>query len=308
MNLDLNLLVVFQAIYRERQLTQAATTIGLTQSAVSQALGRLRVHFRDELFVRIPGGMEPTARAHSIAVHIAAALQAAEQALQVVKGFDPKVSDECFLIGLLDIDVVFLGPKLINHFQTHAPNIQFNIISIERDSYVERLDRGDIHLAINLIENKLPKRFSTARLFSDELVVISKSNHPRIKNRLTLKEFLKLSHVKVDWMPHEKEAIEPLFVQNGVTRKVPITLKQVLGVPFVVKQTDLIATVPLTLMDYYKDLKGLAVYNFPGNVSPVHLSLIWHQRIQGNQAYEWMIREIQEVCGKINMDRKQILT
>ncbi len=307
MDLDLNFFVVFQTIYRERQLTQAATKLGLTQSAVSQALGKLRIHFRDELFVRVPGGMEPTARAHSIAVHIAASLEAAEQALQVSKGFDPKVSDECFQIGLLDIDVVFLGPKLINHFQIYAPNIRFNIISIDRDSYLERLDCGDIHLAINLIGTKLPKRFSTVRLFPDELVVLSKANHPCIKNRLTLKEYLTLTHVKVDWLPYEKSKIEPLFTQHGVTRNVGLTLKQVLGVPFVVKQTDLIGTVPLTLMHYYKDLKGLAVYDFPGNDFPVDISLIWHQRMQGNQAYEWMIEQITAVCGMMVTDRKNIL-
>ena len=75
-----------------------------------------------------------------------------------------------------------------------------------------------------------------------------------------------------------------------------------------VKQTDLIATVPLTLMEYYKDLKGLDVYNFPVKTPSVPVSLIWHQRVQGNAAYEWMIREIKEICGKITIDRKQILT
>ena len=306
MNIDLNLLAVFQAIYRERKLTQAATVLGLTQSAVSQALGRLRVHFEDELFFRIPSGVEPTARAHSVAVHTAAALNAAEQALQVVKGFEPKVSDECMSIGMSDIDVVFLGPKLINHFQSHAPNIRLKIIPIEPENYVEQLDRGEIHIAINVVEKTLPKRFSTATLFFDEFVVISREHHPRIKHTLTLKEFLRLPHVKVE--KYDKETIEPIFAQKGVTRKVAFIVNHILGVPFVVKQTDLIATVPLTLMEYYKDLKGLEVYNFPVKTPLVPVSLIWHQRVQGNAAYEWMIREIKEICGKINMHRKQILT
>ena len=306
MNIDLNLLSVFQAIYRERKLTQAATTLGLTQSAVSQALGRLRLHFGDELFFRIPSGVEPTARAHRVAIHTAAALNAAEQALQVVKGFDPKVSNECMSIGMSDIDVVFLGPKLVNHFQSQAPNIQLKIIPIEPENYVEQLDRGEIHIAINVVENKLPKRFSTATLFSDEFVVISREHHPRIKTTLTLKEFLRLPQVKIE--KYDKECVEPLFAQKGVTRKVAFIVNHILGVPFVVKQTDLIATVPLALMEYYKDLKGLEVYNFPVKTPSVPVSLIWHHRIQGNEAYEWMIREIKEICTKINMGRKQILT
>ncbi len=96
MGLDLNLLIVFQSIYRGRRLTQTATTLGLTQSAVSQALSKLCVHFREKLFVRVPGRMEPTARAHSIAVHIAAVLQSTEQALHVAKGFAPKASMNVF--------------------------------------------------------------------------------------------------------------------------------------------------------------------------------------------------------------------
>ena len=305
MNIDLNLLAVFQAIYRERKLTQAATVLGLTQSAVSQALGRLRVHFGDELFFRIPSGVEPTARAHRVAIHTAAALNAAEQALQVVKGFDPKTSDECLSIGMSDIDVVFLGPKLINYFQSHSPNIQLKIIPIEPENYVEKLDRGEIHIAINVVGKTLPKRFSTATLFSDEFVIISREHHPDIKNTLTLKTVLRLAHIRVE--KYDKDSIEPLFAQKGVTRKVAFIVNHILGVPFVVKQTNLIATVPLSLMDYYKDLKGLDVHNFPVKTPSVPVSLIWHQRIQGNEAYEWMIREIKKVCGKINIDRKQIL-
>ena len=306
MNIDLNLLAVFQAIYRERKLTQAATTLGLTQSAVSQALGRLRVHFGDELFFRIPSGVEPTARAHRVAVHTAAALHAAEQALQVVKGFDPKVSDECLSIGMSDIDVVFLGPKLVNHFQSHAPHLQLNIIPIDPENYVERLDRGEIHLAINVVEEKLPKRFSTATLFADEFVVISREHHPLITKTLTLKEFLRLPQVKIE--KYDNECVEPLFAQKGVTRKVAFIVNHILGVPFVVKQTDLIATVPLTLMEYCKDMEGLELYTFPVKTPSVPVSLIWHQRIQGHEAYEWMINEIKTVCGKITVSRKHILT
>ena len=308
MNFDLNLLTVFDKIYTTRNLTKAAETLGLTQSAVSQALGRLRLHFEDELFFRVPHGMEPTARAHGIASHTTAALNSAEQAFQVVKEFDPRVSDESFNIGLLDIDVVFLGPKLVNHFQKCAPHIQLKIIPIRPSIYAEQLDQGEMHIAINIVEKKLPKRFSTSMLFDDEHVVIAKTKHPHIKKTLTLNEFLLLPQVGVDWFGYDGKYVDPIFNRKGMKRKIAITVKEILGVPFVVKQTDLIATVPLTLMEYYADLKGLEMHACPFKIPSCSLSLIWHQRINGNQAYEWIIEQIQEVCGKMTINRKHILT
>ena len=305
MNFDLNLLTVFDKIYTARNLTKAAETLGLTQSAVSQALGRLRLHFEDELFFRVPNGMEPTARAHGIASHTTAALNSAEQAFQVVRKFDPKVSDESFSIGLLDIDVVFLGPKLVNHFQKRAPNIQLKIIPIRPSIYVEQLDQGEMHIAINIVEKRLPKRFSTSRLFDDEHVVISKTKHPHIKKTLTLNQFMLLPQVGVDWFGYDKKYVDPMFSRKGVKRKIAITVNDILGVPFVVKQTDLIATVPLTLMEYYEDLRGLEMHACPFKIPSCSLSLIWHQRIKGNQAYEWIIEQIQEVCGKMAINRKR---
>ena len=304
MNFDLNLLTVFDKIYTTRNLTKAAETLGLTQSAVSQALGRLRLHFEDELFFRVPNGMEPTARAHGIAIHTTAALNSAEQAFQVVKEFDPRVSDESFNIGLLDIDVVFLGPKLVNHFQ-NALQIFNSRLSLSGLQYMwnNSIKERCISPSISLKKGCL-NVFSTSMLFDDEHVVISKTKHPHIKKTLPLNEFLLLPQVGVDWFGYDKKYVDPIFSRKGVKRKIAITVNEILGVPFVVKQTHLIATVPLTLMEYYADLKGLEMYPCPFKIPSCSLSLIWHQRINGNQAYEWIIKQIQEVCGKMTINRK----
>jgi len=307
MNIDLNLLPVFHKIYTEQNLTKAASSLGLTQSAVSQALGRLRLHFEDELFFRISKGMEPTAKSHKIAPYISAALTSAEQAFYAVKDFDPRTSEEVFEIGMADIDVVFLGSKLMHYFQKKAPKIHLKLVPIESDNYLELLDRGVINIAINYIETSLPKRFATATLFYDEFVVLSKKIHPKIKKKLTLNDYLCASHLRVNWGGYEKNVIDPIISRNREKRKFALTVNHILGVPFVVKETDLLATVPLTLMEHHKEIKGLRIHDFPVKAPSFAVSLIWLQRIKGNKAYEWIVEEIKKVCGKINIDRNQII-
>ena len=129
-----------------------------------------------------------------------------------------------------DIDVVFLGPKLVNHFQSHAPNIQLKMVPIEPENYVERLDRGEIHIAINVVgENSCPSGFRRRRFFRMNLSSYRREHHPRIKNTLTLKGFFRLSHVKVE--KYDQETIEPIFAQKGVTRKVAFIVNHHSGSP-----------------------------------------------------------------------------
>jgi DNA-binding transcriptional LysR family regulator len=306
MNIDLNLFLVFNKIYAEQNLTKAASSLGLTQSAVSQALGRLRHHFDDELFYRGSQGMEPTEKAHAIAPYVSASLNSAEKAFFAVKGFDPRVSDQVFKIGMIDVDVVFLGPMLVNYFQKKAPKIQLKIVPVEPENYIELMDKEEINIAISCVGKKLPKRFSTAFLFHDELVVISKSKHSRSSKNLTLNEFLYSPHLSVSLGEIEKKFIDPLFSRKGIKRKVALNVEHMLGAPIVVKETDLIATVFLTLLRYCTDMKGLSVYKFPVKIPSIPISLVWHQRINGNRAYEWFVGEVKKVCGKINLDEKNL--
>ena len=305
-NIDLNLLLVFDKIYAAQNLTKAAYSLGLTQSAVSQALGRLRFHFEDELFYRVSKGMEPTEKAHTIAPYIAAALNSAEKAFFAVKKFDPSVSEQVFKIGMDDIDMVFLAPIFVNYFQKKAPNIQLKIVRIESENYLELMDKGEIDIAIYYIEKKLPKRFSTTTLFHDKLVVISKNKNPHINKKLTLNNFLYLPHLSVPLGGLEKKIIDPIFSRKGIKRNVALTVNHMLGVPMVVKETNLIATVVSNLMNYCKDIEGLKIHNFPTKTPLIPISLICHQRINGNKAYEWIVDEIKEVCRNIHMDGNKI--
>ncbi|MEQ8780739.1 MAG: LysR family transcriptional regulator [Roseibium album] len=299
-NMDLNLLSIFNAIYTEKNITKAGKSLGLTQSAVSQALGRLRLHFEDELFFRVSKGMEPTEKAHMIAPYISDALNSAEEAFFVTKEFDPMVSNQVFKIGMADIDTVFLGPILVNHFQKKAPNVQLKIIQVDSEKYLELMDKGEIEIAIHWFEKDLPKRFSSTVVFHDDLVVISRNNNPNLSKKPTLADFLDAPHLRAPMGNIEERYIDPLFSREQMRRRVALTVNHMLGVPILVKETNLVATVFLTLMNYCKDLKGLEIHDFPVDVPSIPISLIWHQKFDGNQACKWIIQEIQELCRTID--------
>lgn len=304
MNMDLNLLLIFHKIYEERNLTHAASLLGLTQSAVSQALGRLRLHFDDQLFYRVSKGMEPTEKAHMIAPFVSASLLSAEQAFTATKEFDPTVSNQVFKIGMIDIDMVFFSRVFLKYFQNKAPNIRLVVVLSEPDNYLELMDKGEIDIVVQFISDKLPKRFSSSTIFQDNLVVISKNDHPHIGDKLTLEDFLHLPHLSVTLGQLEKMYIDPIFADNGLKRKVSLTLDHMLAVPAVIKETNLIATVYSTLMDYCEDINGITTHSFPVEYPPTPISLIWHQRVNGNKAFEWIIREIQSVFKEFHMDSK----
>lgn len=305
MKIDLNLLSVFDKIYQERNLTKAGSSLGLTQSAVSQALARLRFHFKDELFFRVSQGMDPTEKAHKIAPHISAALSSAEQAFLTDEKFDPKVSNQVFKIGMIDLDVVFLGSKLVNHFKEKAPEIQIELVPTEPQDCLGSMDNGEINIAISCVEKKIPKRFYADVLFHDKLVIISNSNNPHIGNKLTLNHFLYLPHLSVPLGNFESKFIDPIFARKGIKRKIALTVSHMLAAPMLVKETDLIAPVYLTLMNYCSDIRGLNIHDFPVGKPTVPISLIWHQRVSDNRAYQWVIDEIKQVCEKIDIYQKK---
>ena len=309
MNIDLNLFKVFHKVYAEKNLTKAARSLGLTQSAVSQALGRLRLHFNDELFIRISKGMEPTEKAHLIAPYISDSLNSAEKAFFADRKFNPMVSDHTFKIGMEDIDMVLLGPLFIKHFQKKAPNIKLEFIQIRSENYMEFLDQGEIKIAIHSIKihpiiKRLPKRFSSVTVFHDELVVISKSKNPHINKKLTLDIFLNLPHLRVSMGNLDEKYIDPLYVSKGLKRNAPITIHHMLLAPMIVKETNLVATVFLTLMNYCKDLNGLDIHDFPSQTPSIPISLVWHNKIDNIQAYKWIIQEIQDLCKTIHSIKK----
>jgi DNA-binding transcriptional LysR family regulator len=211
---DLNLLVVFQVLLAERHVGRAASRLGLTQSAASHALGRLRGLFGDPLFVRHPKGVEPTARALVVAPAIVDILNRAQSVL-AAPVFDPNVACS-FTIATIDLTVPTIIVPLIEHLRCVAPAIDRRVVPLVREHVVAAFDRQEIDMAILNFPDP-PKRIARVPVLKDRYVGIARRGHPGLKGRtLTAKAYAALPHLLFSPRGDPKGIVdEPLAQLSG---------------------------------------------------------------------------------------------
>jgi DNA-binding transcriptional LysR family regulator len=205
--LDLNLLRVFEALWAERHVTRAAARLGLTQSAASNALGRLRAAFKDDLFQRTPTGMEPTALARELAGPVGAALDAVRAAVALNRPFDPAHAEESFTLGMSDYAEFVLAPPLIAALRARAPGVSVVVRHVDREVVTALLDEDRAHLAIGQLPEP-PTRMTRIMLLRDELVVLMRPDHPAAKEGLDLDAFLAWPHLLVSAVASREGAVD----------------------------------------------------------------------------------------------------
>src|SRR6516164_3941870 len=185
---DLNLLKAFDALTSERAVTRAAARIGLSQPAMSHALSRLRGLFADDLFVRTPNRMEPTARAREIAPLVSAAIEHIEAALNLGIGFDPAKSAGIFTAGMAEYAEVALVGRLAETFARQATNTTLRLTPLTGAEAAEHLDSGEIDIAVAHLRG-LPAHLDSMLLLRDPFVVVARSDHPLAAQPLSLEAY-----------------------------------------------------------------------------------------------------------------------
>ena len=192
---DLNLLIVFDAVMQERSVTRAGSRIGLSQPAMSHALNRLRYMLKDELFVRTPEGMVPTPRAEMLAQPLRNALSEMQLALEPA-AFDPGVSDRRFTLAVNNYAAVVLAPPLVAAVSAAAPGVRLDLRPSGTLDIVERLDRGDLDLALGGTDSP-GERFATAPLLEDPFVMVMRRGHPVSRRKLSAAALAALPHLEI---------------------------------------------------------------------------------------------------------------
>jgi DNA-binding transcriptional LysR family regulator len=286
---DLNLLIVFHALMQHRNVTRAASEIGLTQSAVSHAVGRLRQCYGDPLFVRAKGGVQPTRRALEIAEPISDALQ--QIAITAHTAFDPATLRRTFRIGLVDYGAAHLLPAVMEAVGSDAPNIKVTTERLEVDAVERLLGGGDVDLAVGVIP-QLSDACQRVSLFADRFTVIARDRHPAIGARLSLARYKAAAHVQIPLF----RAIDAALADIGIARHFSFVATNVLAVPFVVAQSNLIATLPRSIATVYRDFCRLHCYAPPFDAGRYVIDLAWHQRHSADTAHAWF-RGIVEAAG-----------
>ena len=296
-SLDLNLLVVFDAIFRERNITKAGAKIGISQSSVSNALTRLRGHLNDELFLRGPRTMLPTQRAFELAESIHATLVALEKSLDP-KEFDPKSEPHTFTIAAVDYFSVVIAPKLARYLEKNAPGIDIRILTAALDSK-ELLDRGEADFAAGVFEN-IPDRFDTQIMLEDSFACVVRVGHPLAGTIPTVEQYVAAQHLMVSANGVARSFVDSDLQKLGLKRRVAMTISSFSLAPAILAESDLVLTAPLKVIQSFNS----TMYRvFPSPVaSPTrlrHLDLIWHKGLSVHPAHNWFRKAIKEIAAEI---------
>ncbi|CAL79896.1 Putative transcriptional regulatory protein, LysR-family [Bradyrhizobium sp. ORS 278] len=242
-HVDLNLLVLFEALLSERNVTRAAVRVGLAQPSASKALDRLRHLFGDPLFLRAPGGMRPTPRALELAPEIALVLERVRALVAAELPFDPATARGSLRLAMSDAAEFVLLPGLVAQLAGTAPGVTLQARPLDKDRVFAELDEGRLDAVVGVFR-ELPKRFRSAPLFEERFVCLARADHPRLATGLTLETYVELPHLLVTLRDDRKGAVDDALEAIGLHRRVAATLTRFLALPPVLAFSDAIATVP----------------------------------------------------------------
>lgn len=295
--IDLNLLLAFDALMQERNVTRAGERIGLSQPAMSHALTRLRKLCGDPLFVRIRAGMEPTPFAQQLGGTVGEGLRVLQAGLDGASAFDPATADRTFQIIMTDMGEVVYLPPLMTALKRIAPQVNVRVLQLPRDRYQEAFESGVADLAIGVLP-ALQAGFYQQRLFSDAYICMVRGDHPRIGTTLSLAQFEAESHVMIEPAGSRYSSvsmsttaptlIERKLAEHGLKRRIALRVPHFTVVPTIVQTTDLIATLPRQVMTTADTPRNLKMLPLPFDVPNFVIRQFWHQRNHHDSANRWL--------------------
>ncbi|MEM8687661.1 MAG: LysR family transcriptional regulator [Pseudomonadota bacterium] len=297
-SLDLNLLLVLDALLRTRHVTRASGELGMSQPAVSNALNRLRHHLKDELFVRTKGEMRPTSRALELAAPVRAALETLSLALDPVQ-FDPETAVRSFSIGTNDYAVSTLMPKVMTRLETEAPGIALRLVP-SAGRTLEMLDAQELDFGLSAF-GETPERFKRALLIDDGYVLMMRRGHPLAKGPLSLETYAQARHMLMSPRGQDQGFVDRELAKHGLARRIAITINSFAAAPGLLAGSDLVLAAPKRIADTFAPLYGLAVREAPiaGPQEYASATLIWHGRFSAHPAYHWFIDFMRDLSADL---------
>lgn len=298
--IDLNLLVAFDALINERNVTRAAIQVGVSQPAMSAALSRLRKLFGDPLFLRSADGLLPTPRARDLSEPISQALRQIESTLVKRPEFVPGKASLTFKLGLSDYPAFVLLPSLLQALEKKAPGVSLNVHAFnDRDHAVDLLDAGVIDAAVGVPPTHADGRIMTRPVLRDEFVTILANDHPVARRGMSMKTYLELPHILISPEGEMYGIVDQALAQQRKKRKLALTLPQMFAVPDIVARTSMTATVMKRVALNSPAGNRLVLFTPPVTLPEVVFDLIWHRRSDSHPAQEWFREFIAEHAASL---------
>lgn len=295
--LDLNLLVVFDAIYREKNVSWAARSLGKSQPNVSAALSRLRVVFQDPLFVRNGVGVKATERAEELGPSIRVALEQLETSLKTRSVFDPKTAVHEFRISISDYLQAILLPGLMAYLDKEAPDIGLRVGNMDTDEAALALKEGRLDLIVSAYP-PASIRLNQQRLFSDEFVCAFRADHPQIGDTLTVEQLSRLRVADLCASPLTDFMTEKLRQQKIQAAPV-LRMSMCMVAPFVAAQSDVVFILPKREALKFSQFFRMRTAPLPVPPEKYDTFQFWAERSDHDAAHRWLRRTVKHVASEL---------
>lgn len=293
---DLNLFIIFDAIYTEANLTRAGQIVGITQPAVSNALARLRETFNDPLFVRTAQGMVPTPMAQNIIGPVRQALQLLRVSVQESRTFDPQQASKTFRISMTDLTEAVLFPPLFQRLRRLAPHVKIESMLARRRETTKELAAGQLDFALDAPLNTDPQ-VRHVRLLEDRFVCAMRPGHPMAKDILNMEQYLSLSHIHISSRRNGLGMIDLALGKLGMQRNIVLRSQHYMMAAQVVQHTDMVVTVP----ERFACRHNLHQAALPVELPPLETHIYWHETTDQDPANRWMREQMLEIAQQIDM-------
>jgi DNA-binding transcriptional LysR family regulator len=297
-NFDLNLLVVLHTLLLERSVSRAARRLNLSQPALSASLKRLRTALQDPLLVRDGLHMVPTPRAEQLMEPLRSILGNIENLVASPEAFDPKQVQRTVRIGTNDYGAFILIPKLLKRWQAIAPGIDVEVWEIAKDA-TESIADPSIDL---LISDSWSLRECPCQevLFAESFTCLVRQNHPRIQSTLSLENYLAEEHVLVSPRGRVLGNVDAVLSEQGLQRRVRLTLPHVLAVPAAIAATDCLVTLATRIAGRLATDYGLRQLPPPIPLEAFNISMAWSTRKANEPVVRWLRAELKAVTTHLN--------
>jgi DNA-binding transcriptional LysR family regulator len=292
---DLNLFVVLEAIYREGNLTRAGRQLKLTQPAMSHALKRLRELLKDPLFIREGANMMPTPFTRNMINDVRQALQILEVNLYENRNFDPAHTRRNFQLGFWELMESSILPSLAKTLARAAPEVSITTLRVKRREIEVELASGALDLALD-IPISMSDSIRQKPLFSDRVVVVARAGHPAIARELDLDTFLSQDHILVSSRRFGPSLVDAELNRKGKKRRIVLRCQNYFAACRAVSETDMLLTMPERYAEMLNSRFSNRLYPFPlKSLQTLDIHMYWHESAENDPPNRWLREQIKKV-------------